>query len=206
MPKSKNIESIEHAKKFITENIETPNISVIIPSKSLDELNKIIEEIEENVDIFFGKTKVLFKYMNISFLTRLIEGTFPNTNSLIPTEYLTSVTFNKNELVSAIERASLFNTGDASNVIKLTIKSENLVEINSSNSEIGRTSEEIIPISISKFMTFQIAFSSKWFLDAVRAFDSNKLTIRFTGEIKPFIITGEYDINHLQLILPTRAI
>ena len=55
-------------------------------------------------------------------------------------------------------------------------------------------------------MTFQIAFSSKWFLDAVRAFDSNKLTIHFTGEIKPFIITGEYDINHLQLILPTRAI
>jgi hypothetical protein len=36
------------------------------------------------------------------------------------------------------------------------------------------------------------------------AFDSNEITIHFTGEIKPFVITSEYDINHIQLILPVR--
>ena len=49
------------------------------------------------------KTKVLFKYQNILFLTRLIEGTFPNTSSLIPTEYAVSVKFNKNELIDEVQ-------------------------------------------------------------------------------------------------------
>ncbi len=199
-------DSFRLAKKYMICDQENDEVNVIIPSKSLDELNKIIEDVEEKVEMFFSNTKVLFKYKNIVFLTRLIEGTFPNISSLIPTEYITSITFNKNLLISTIERASLFNVGDVSNVIKLTIKDKDLIEINSSNNEIGRTSEEITPIDCTNPIPLQIAFSSKWFLDAVRAFDSNQITIHFTGEIKPFIITGEYDVNHLQLILPTRSI
>ena len=43
-------------------------------------------------------------------------------------------------------------------------------------------------------------------MEELNPFDSNEITIHITGEIKPFIITGEYDVNHIQLILPTRSI
>ena len=185
--------------------IINPDINVIIPSKNLEELNKILEECEENVQIHFLKTKILFKYKNILFLSRLIEGTFPNTSSLIPNEYILSVKFNKNELISAIDRASLFNTTESPSTIKMVI-SEDKIEIKSISNEIGGTIEELSPISVSNKCNLQIAFSSKYFLDAVKSFDSNEITLHITGEIKPFIITGEYDINHIQLILPTRAI
>lgn len=197
-------DSFRLAKKYLIMDNDNPKINVIIPSKNLEELNKILEEVDETVQIHFLKTKVLFKYQNILFLTRLIEGTFPNTNSLIPTEYAVSVKFVKNDLISAIDRASLFNINESTSIIKMIIDNGK-VEISSISNEIGGTIEELSPISISNESHFQIAFSSKYFLDAVKSFDSNEITIHITGEIKPFIITGDYDINHIQLILPTRS-
>jgi len=198
-------DSFRLAKKYLISDQENPNINVIIPSKNLEELNKILEESEEMVQIHFLKTKVLFKYKNILFVSRLIEGTFPNTNSLIPTEYALSIKFNKSEIISAIDRASLFNTSENPSTIKMII-SEDRIELKSINNEIGGTTEELSPISVSNKCNLQIAFSSKYFLDAVKSFDSNEITIHITGEIKPFIITGDYDVNHVQLILPTRSI
>ena len=198
-------DSYRLAKKFLITEVENQPFNVIIPSKNLEELNKILEESDESVQIHILKTKILFKYKNILFLSRLIEGTFPNTSSLIPNEYILSIKFNKNDLISAIVRASLFNTSETPSTIKMVI-SEDKIEVKSISNEIGGTIEELTPISLSNKINLQIAFSSKYFLDAVKSFDSNELTIHITGEIKPFIITGDYDINHIQLILPTRAI
>ena len=109
-------DSYRLARKYMLFDTKYPKLSFIIPSKSLDELNKIIEDINEPVQIHFSKTKVLFKYKNILFQTRLIEGVFPNTSSLIPNEFITSIKFNKTELISAIERASLFSTIESTNI------------------------------------------------------------------------------------------
>lgn len=198
-------DSFRLAKKYLIADQTNPDVNVIIPSKNLEELNKILEECEENVQIHFLKTKILFKYKNILFLSRLIEGTFPNTSSLIPNEYILSVKFNKQDIIASIERASLFNTTESPSTIKMVI-SEDKIEIKSISNEIGGTTEEITPLSLSNNCNLQIAFSSKYFLDAVKSFDSNEITLHITGEIKPFIITGDYDVNHIQLILPTRAI
>jgi DNA polymerase-3 subunit beta len=198
-------DSFRLAKKYMIFDRQYPRINVVIPSKSLDELNKIIEDISELVQIHFFSTKVLFKYKNFYFQTRLIEGIFPNTSSLIPTEFMTSLRFNKQELLSAVERASLFTSSESTNIIKVTLSSDKSVQITSTSNEIGAVLEEINPLECSKAVPFQIAFSSKFFMDALKAFDSAEVSIHFTGEIKPFIITGEYDVNHIQLILPVRV-
>lgn len=198
-------DSFRLAKKHMVFEKSNPNINVIIPSRSLDELNKILDDGVETVNIYFSKTKALFKYKNILFLTRLIEGIYPNISSLIPSDFMTTIRFNKNELIAAIERASLFTSLDSSSIIKFNLNEKAMVEISSTSNEIGAVLEEINPINISNLIPFQIAFSSKYFLDAVKVFDSPEVTVHFTGEIKPFIITGEYDVNHIQLILPVRV-
>jgi DNA polymerase-3 subunit beta len=197
-------DSFRLAKKFMFLENEF-FVSVVIPSKSLDDLNRIVDEVDNMVEMHFSPTKALFKYKNLLFQTRLIDGTFPNTSNLIPTDFLTSVKFNKNELISSIERASLFTNYDVANIIKLTIHNDKTVEIASTNNEIGAVKEEINLLECSKALDFQIAFSSKYFLDALKSFDSTEVTVHFTGEIKPFIITGEYDVNLTQLILPVRV-
>jgi DNA polymerase-3 subunit beta len=198
-------DSFRLAKKFMIFETEYPKISVVIPSRSLDEFNRIIDENEASVEIHFSASKVLFKYKNMLYQTRLIDGTFPNTSNLIPADFLTNIKFNKNDLIAAIERASLFTNLDSSSIIKFTLNSDKTVEISSTTNEIGTVKEEIIPLECSNVMNFQIAFSSKYFLDAIRSFDSTEISIHFTGEIKPFIITGEYDVYLTQLILPVRV-
>ncbi|HKM30350.1 MAG TPA: DNA polymerase III subunit beta [Bacilli bacterium] len=198
-------DSYRLAKKQIKFDVVYPEIKVVIPGKSLDELNKIIDEGETLVEIHISHTKALFKYKNLLYQTRLIDGTFPNTNSLIPTDFLTSIKFNKNELISAIERAAVFTNMDSSNIIKLTLNSDKTVEIASITNEIGAAQEELNPIECTNVVPFQIAFSSKYFLEAIKSFDSTEIIVHFTGEVRPFIITGEFDRNLTQLILPVRV-
>lgn len=198
-------DSFRLAKKHMIFNKKLENIKVIIPSRSLEELNKIIEDIEETVEIHFTQTKALFKYKNLLFQSRLIEGVFPNTEALIPTSFLTELTFNKQEMISTLERASLFTSGESTNIIKLALTETGIVQISSIQNEIGAVLEELVPKKCTNQSPFQIAFSSKFFLEALKAFDSPEITVHFTGEIKPFIITGEYDVNHIQLILPVRV-
>ena len=94
---------------------------------------------------------------------------------------------------------------DSSNIVKFTLNSDKTAEIASTTNEIGDAKEELNPIECSNAISFQIAFSSKYFLEALKAFNSTEVEIHFTGEIKPFVVTGEYDHNLTQLILPVRV-
>ena len=205
----KNIEvtatdSYRLARKRLTFDYSFPEINIVIPGKSFDELNKIVEEGKEVLEIHCSSTKALFKYRNILFQTRLIEGVFPKIDSLIPTRYANSITFDKETLMAAIDRISLFVANDISNIIKLNVNNDGTVEFLADSNELGAAKEEISPISMTSANPIQIAFSYKYFLEALRSFDDEKVSINITNELKPFTLTSEKDINLVQLILPVR--
>ena len=78
------------------------------------------------------------------------------------------------------------------------------VQIASISTEIGKVVDEIIPLKMDKTCNFQIAFSTKYFLEAIKAFEGTEILIKFTGELKPFLITSTDDENYIQVILPVR--
>ena len=188
----------------LTESYEPLNI--IIPGKSLEELIKVLENNNDSVELHFDHSKILFKYNNLLFQSRLLEGNYPETSKLIPTEFPTVIKFNKENLSTAIERASLLSSRDGNNaIVKLALRRDNIVEITSNSPEIGKVLEEVYPVDEIVGQPFKIAFSSKYILEALKIFNSSEVSINFTGEIRPFIIKGEYDENMLQLILPVRT-
>ncbi len=183
------------------------NFNIVIPSKSLDELLKIIEDYNENLEISINNGKILINFKNISFQTRLLEGNYPDTSKIIPKEFPVIVKFNKDELIHVIERVSLLSPKEKDrnyNIIQLKITNNRTVQITSNNNEIGDALEEIIPIDNIIGPVFKIAFSSKYLSDSLKAFNSNNITINFTGELKPFIINDENNNNLLHLILPVK--
>jgi DNA polymerase-3 subunit beta len=181
-------------------------INIIIPGRSLDELIKVLENNNDNVELHFDHSKILFKYNNLLFQSRLLEGNYPETSKLVPTEFATVIKFNKENLATAIERASLLSSRDGNNaIVKLALRQDNIVEITSNSPEIGKVLEEVYPVDEIAGHPFKIAFSSKYILDALKIFNSSEVSVNFTGEIRPFIIKGEYDENMLQLILPVRT-
>ncbi len=181
-------------------------LNIIIPGRSLYELIKVLENNNETVELHFDQFKILFKYKNLLFQSRLLEGNYPETSKLIPTEFPIVIKFNKEKLSTAIERASLFSIRDGSNaIVKLQLRQDNIIEITSNSPEIGKVLEEVYPVDEIIGSPIKISFSSKYTLEALKVFNSSEVTINFTGEIRPFIIKGEYDENMLQLILPVRT-
>lgn len=178
--------------------------NVVVPGKSLNELNKIIDDSEEKIQISVTSNQILFRTKRLQFLSRLLDGNYPETSRLIPTQSKTVLYFNTKELLHTIDRASLLAREERNNVVRLTIKENNMVEIASNHPEVGNVTEEIA-ISSKEGEDLKISFSSKYMMDALKAIDYDEVKIEFTGAMRPFIIHPVEDDSILQLILPVRT-
>lgn len=176
-----------------------------IPSKSLEELSKIIEDSHEDIELIVENKTVLFKYRNVVFTTRLVEGVYPDTSIIVPKGQMLAIKFNKNELLAAIDRASLFTNSDNLSIVKLVLTTDKIVKVSSNSTEMGRVEDEIYPLEVSEAMDFQIAFSTRNLSEALKSFESQSILMKFTGEVKPAVIVGEKENDLIQLLLPVRV-
>ena len=185
--------------------------SITIPNKSLDELAKAIDNFNEAITLYFSSNKLLVKFKNVLFQTRLLDGNYPDTSRLIPTSFPIILKFNKDELLEAIERVSLLSPREkmSSNelsysIIKLSVSKEQNIIISTTNASIGDALEELIPIDTQMNKPITIGFSSRYLIEAIRSFESTEIALNCSEGIRPFVVTGEKDPNLTQLILPVR--
>ncbi len=204
-------DSYRLSQKIIMLDNNYDNLNITIPNKALDEFSKAIDNYDDDVNLYFSHNKLLFKYKNVLFQTRLLEGNYPDTSRLIPAEFPIIIKFNKDELLSAVERVSLLSPREKEkdreitfSIIKLAVKKNKSIEISSTNSQIGDAYEEIMPTDNSISSPITIGFSSRYLVEALRSFNSTEISMNFSGEVRPFVIRGEKDLNLTQLILPVR--
>ncbi|MCZ0754762.1 DNA polymerase III subunit beta [Anoxybacillus sp. J5B_2022] len=178
--------------------------NVVIPGKSLNELSKILDDTNENVEIVMTENQVLFKAKHLLFFSRLLDGNYPDTSRLIPTDSQTDVVINAKEFFQAIDRASLLAREGRNNVVKLTTLPGGMIEISSISPEIGKVTEEIQSEAIEG-EELKISFSAKYMMDALKALEGTEIKISFTGAMRPFILRPLHTDSMLQLILPVRT-
>ena len=191
-------------RKVTLEDLPEVEHSIVIPGKSLNELNKVLEDSTNLVQIVITSQQVLFKTGDVLFFSRLLEGNYPDTSRLIPEEYQTNVTINGKSLLQAIDRASLVARGDRNNVVRFEILDGQAVEVSSNSPEIGKVQEEI-PVEALEGESLKISFSAKYMMEALKAIDGQDVIIQFTGAMRPFILRSVHDDAILQLILPVRT-
>ena len=180
--------------------------NIIVPSRSLNEYSKIIEESAEPVEVYVTPSKVLFKTESVMFQARLLEGTYPETSRLIPVNFPVILKFDKSELISAIDRVSTLSASQSTTtVVKLIIDENGDSTLVSSSPELGTIKDEIKPIEVESVIPLTISFSSSYFLDGLRAFYSENVYVKFNGEIKPFIFEAENDEGLVELVLPMKS-
>ena len=84
------------------------NISVIIPGKTLIEINKILNGgIDDEVKIYFTEKHILFEFDNTIVLSRLIEGEYYKIDKMLSSDYETKITVNKKDMLDSIDRTTL---------------------------------------------------------------------------------------------------
>lgn len=177
--------------------------NVIIPGKALSELNKIMSDSDEEIDIFFASNQVLFKVGNVNFISRLLEGHYPDTTRLFPENYEIKLGLDNGEFYHAIDRASLLAREGGNNVIKLSTGND-VVELSSTSPEIGTVKEEVTATDVEGG-NLKISFNSRYMMDALKAIDNDEVEVEFFGTMKPFILKPKEDDSVTQLILPIRT-
>ncbi|WP_456277189.1 DNA polymerase III subunit beta [Bacillus sp. AK128] len=191
-------------KALIEAANSVPVANVVIPGKSLNELSKILDDTTDKVEIVMTEQQILFKLKNILFFSRLLDGNYPDTSRLIPTESKTDIYLNGKEFLQAIDRASLLAREGRNNVVKFSTLQSGVVEISSDSPEIGKVTEELQSDKIDG-EELKISFSAKFMMDALKAIDGTEVKISFTGAMRPFFIQPVNDDKTLQLILPVRT-
>ncbi|WP_278952550.1 DNA polymerase III subunit beta [Lactobacillus apis] len=194
------------SRALTLENGPQVKTDLIIPGKSLLELARIIGETDPEIKVCPGENQVLFEIGNILFYSRLLEGSYPDTERLIPTESTTTVEFDLAELSSALDRASLLTHAGRNNVVDLTLDTENqTAKLSGESAEIGNVEEDV---SFKKLegKNLKISFNPDYLRDALRASVTDAVVMDFTQPLRPFTVNPDKDeIDFVQLITPVRT-
>ena len=197
-------DSYRLARKVI--KLEKPskeNQNIVIPSRNLVEFTRIIEDNKDIVEVHIFNNKILFKYQNLLFQSRLINGTYPNTSNLLPKEHLVKLHFNINDFYDVVDRVSILTSDKDKNVVTLETEGNDLI-MKSSSAEIGRVEEKMV-ISKDQDIDVKVSFSSKYMMDALKSFTTDTVELYFVGEIKPILLKSDEDESLTQLVLPIRT-
>lgn len=178
------------------------DIKVVIPSKTLNEVNKILEEDETNVNIKFTSSHILFDLGDTVIISRLLEGEFINYKDIIRNEYKSKVKVKTKDIQQSIERASLLAREGKNNLVKFNIQDDKMII--TSNSEIGNVIEEV-PIDLEG-NDIKIGFNSKYILDALKVIDNEEIYMHLVSSVNPCIIKPADDDTYTYLVLPVRLI
>lgn len=177
-------------------NGEIQEFGVILPAKTVTEIAKIAADAKNimlDIDILLSANKIQFICGDTILISKLIDGTFPEYESFIPTNNINTLTVNNKLLADAINRAYVVTT-DKFRAVKLSLTAENL-KITASGEAVGnfqeyleysQEPEKFCRCNSTKEIT--IGFNPKYISDVLKAIDHAKTAIHFSTESAPILI------------------
>lgn len=174
------------------------DVSVIIPGKTLIEINKILNGgIDDEVNIFFTEKHVLFEFGNTLVLSRLIEGEYYKVDKMLSSDYETKLTVSKKEMLDCIDRTTLLIRESEKKPVIIDIKDDKMGF--AMHSAIGSMDEEIEAVKEGKDIL--IGFNPRFLMDALRVIDDEEITIYMINPKAPCFIRNKEE-SYIYLILP----
>lgn len=174
-------------------------LDMIIPLKTAQELIRVVST-EEMINIYLNNNQILFKTQDLEIISRLIEGKFPDYNSIIPKEFDVRVLINKDDLINALKLTSSLSS--RINEVKLKVKDKKVLEVYSSDNALGENNY-LIPAKVSG-SDCEVAFNWKYLLDGVKAVSGEQVFIGLNGENKPAIINTPGDSMYFYVLMPIK--
>ncbi len=182
------------------ENNNNVNKQLLIPRKGVLELQKLIRDKETSININVGKNHINFICDTISLTSKLIDGNFPDYQTVIPLNMEKDLVTNKALLKSALQRVSILSN-EQYKVVKLNI-TNNTMQIIGHNPE-QEQAEETIEI-ISEIDDIRTGFNVTYLLDALNAIDGEDIMFNFKDALSSCLIKHPEDNSCRLVIMPIR--
>ncbi len=179
---------------------------VIIPARTLAELNRLMVDEEEAVEITVNpkKSQALFRLKNIELVSQLVQGTFPQYTQLIPQSYTTRAVVSVAEFLRATKTASIF-ARDGSGIVRLVITpggelTPGKMTISARSEEIGDNVGEIDAIVEGE--EAKIAFNGKYLSDVISVLHEAQVALETTNPSSPGLVRPVGVDNYVHVIMP----
>ena len=176
---------------------------VIVPGKTLNEINKILPSNEKSItSVYLSDKHIMFETEEATVVSRLIEGNFIDYENVFLTDCTTFLTVGCEELESSLERASLISREAKKSPVKLSINSDKSLVTVDSQTETGTFFEEVN--GEIDGLSLEIAFNPRFLTDILKAVDEEKVQLLFTTPLSPCIIKSVENNDYKYLVLPLR--
>jgi len=180
----------------------------IVPARSLQELARILSETEEPVEIRVtpNRNQVIFSTQDVFLVSRLIEGTFPNYQQMIPKQFKTRLVIPTTELVKSTRMASYF-ARDGANVVKLQVMpdgGQGRVTIMAAATELGDSRSDLDAKVEGEEVL--VAFNARYLLDCFSVVHSPEIAIEITGPTSPGVMRPTDGTEYVHVIMPMHTV
>jgi DNA polymerase III subunit beta len=189
-------------KRMSFNQASTSPKQVIIPLKTLQEVEKIIGNNKDVMSLFIEENQTMFKIGSTTVVSRLIEGNYPDYKQIIPSDHKTQVKTNKEDLIQATRAAALFTRAGVNDINLKFLPKTNKIEIKTTNSQVGEQ-QSVLDSKITGDEV-SITFNYKYLLDGLQAMQGDKIILEINSANSPAILKDEKDHDFLYLIMPIK--
>ncbi len=179
---------------------------VVIPARTLAELNRLIADQEEAIEITINpnKSQALFRLKNSELVSQLVQGTFPQYSQLIPQSYTTRAVVDVAQFLRATRTASIF-ARDGSGIVRLVMApggelTPGKVTISARSEEIGDDVGDIDAIVDGE--ESKIAFNGRYLIDVLSVLRESQVALETTNPSSPGVIRPVGVDNYIHVVMP----
>lgn len=174
---------------------------VIIPRKTVLEVRKLLDEVAGNVDISLSETKIRFTLGDVTLISKLIDGTFPDYERVIPAGNSKLLSVDSKLFAGAVDRVATIST-EKSRAVKLALD-VGVLTLSATAADAGSASEEI---EVDYDGTpLEIGFNSRYLLDITGQIESGKAQFLMADGNSPTIVRDAADLAALYVLMPMRV-
>lgn len=174
--------------------------AVIIPRKAIGEIRKLIEDAADLIQITLSENKIRFAFDHIVLTSKLIDGTFPDYQRVIPQGNDKIVEIDPKVFSRAIDRVSTISDGK-SHALKITLDGK-LMTLSASSPEAGSATEEL---EVNGDAKMEIGFNAKYLLDITSQIEGEGCRLTLADSASPTIIQDNSDPSSLYVLMPLRV-
>jgi DNA polymerase-3 subunit beta len=183
-------------------------IKVIVPARTLNELNRLLGDQEEPVEIMMtpARGQVLFRVPGIELVSQLLQGSFPNYDQLIPKDYQTRAVFDLPTLLRATRTAAIF-ARDGSNIIRVQMVPDGdagtpgKAIISARSEEVGDNQDEVDAESLEGGEA-KIAFNSRYLQDVLSVLERGKVALETKTPSSPGVFKPTDSDDYIHVVMP----
>lgn len=173
---------------------------VIIPRKAVGEIRKLVEEAGDAIQVSLSGAKIRFAFDHIVLTSKLIDGTFPDYQRVIPQSNDKIVEVNPKAFTSAIDRVSTISDGK-SRAVKITLNGKTMT-LSANSPEAGSATEDV---EVNGNDNLEIGFNAKYLLDITSQIEGDGCRLTLADAASPTIIQDTSDASALYVLMPLRV-